>query len=62
MPSQPSDVNTQITYPVFFHISTLHGTSSVTGFELQVKQFNETESTVNAYEQSSKDCTETQYT
>jgi hypothetical protein len=101
------------------HISTLYATSSVTGFELQVKQFNplypelnpichllallahhflhisrimdksltlrllmsyiyiyiyiyiydishlrvnETENTVNAHEQSSKDCTETQYT
>ena len=44
------------------HIITLYATSSVVEFELQVKQFNETENTVNAYEQSSEDCTETQYT
>ena len=46
----------------FIHITTLHATSSVIGSELHVKQFNETENTVNAYEQSSKDCTETQHT
>jgi hypothetical protein len=44
------------------HTSTLYATSSVIGFELQVKEFNETENTANAHEQSSKDCTETQYT
>jgi len=43
-------------------ISTLYATSSVREFELQVKQFNETENTVNAYEQSSEDCNETHYT
>ena len=40
----------------------MHATNSVIGFELHVKQFNETENAVNAYEQPSKDCTETQYT
>jgi hypothetical protein len=41
-------------YIQLIHISTLYATSSVKGFELHVKQFNETENTVNAYEQSSK--------